>query len=63
VQLQGKGQALPLPAPSDSETYFAPDTAVVLQLHADGSPACWSSRFSVADATKNDGRQFRGDSH
>ncbi|HEY2773101.1 MAG TPA: hypothetical protein VGK20_03510 [Candidatus Binatia bacterium] len=56
ISLSAKGLALPLPAPFSGSQFFDMSPRVVVQLHSNSAPNCWSSAFTAA--TKNTAAKF-----
>jgi hypothetical protein len=58
IQIQAKGNEIPLPAPYSTERMFAADQKVAVGL-VTSSGECWSAEFNAAVTQKNAASQFK----
>jgi hypothetical protein len=56
--LHAKGADIPLPM-APGARFFEVAPSVIVQLHSDEAPVCWTSEFFPADVKRNSGREFK----
>jgi uncharacterized protein (TIGR03790 family) len=59
IKLIAAGASLPLPVPFNGMRFFQADPQVVIQLHRNDAPQCWTSAFAVSGTTVNDASRFK----